>query len=191
MKKTHRITLTNETTYTAIGELNSGHCRQVGNDKGEVFTSIIDAAKAAGVTQQYMWRCLQPDGPRTCKGHVYFYVDKRDESFDRVMSRLNEVSAENESRKADAEDARKWREYQAELEAIRKAEEKRLADELKAKADHEAAITKAQDRVTRRKAICERLEAKLADAQKRLMEAEIELETLMDMDNGNEEEVAA
>ena len=190
MEKTHRITLNNESAYEAIGERHSGHCRPVANDEGKRFTSITDAAKYAGVSCQTMWQNLNGKN-RTCKGHVYFYIDKRDESFDRIMSRLSEVSAEAERRKADEDDARKWREYQAEQEAIRKAEEKRIADELKAKEEHEAAIAKAKDKIARRKTICERLEAKLADAQKRLMDAEIELETLTDMDNGNEEEVAA
>ena len=186
MKK-HEIILSNKTTCEAIGEFNSGHCRHVGDDEGNVFTSILDAAKKAGVTPQYMWKCLQPDGPRTCKGHVYFYIDKRDESFGKVMSRLAETTAEVERRKADEDDARKWRAYQAEQEAIRKAEEKRLEEERKAKEKRESDIEKAKARLERRTKMCERLSTQLAQAERHKMEAEMELEALLD---NNEQNVA-
>lgn len=177
MKK-HEIILTNKATCEAIGEFNSGHCKHVGDDEGNVFTSILDAAKKAGVTPQYMWKCLQPDGPRTCKGHVYFYIDKRDESFGKVMSRLAETTAEVERRRADEDDARKWRAYQAEQEAKRKAEEKRLEDERKAREKYETDVQKAIDKIERRTKMYERINQQYNAAQERLMEAEKEYEAL-------------
>jgi hypothetical protein len=179
--------LNNKSTYEAIGELKSAHCKPVGNDEGKRFTSMTDAAKYAGVSVQNMCKHLSPNGSRTCKGHVYFYIDKRDESFDTIMSRLSEMSAEAERRKADEDDARKWREYQAEQERIRKAEEKRIEDERKAKEKYEADVQKAKARLARRTEICERLASELARAEQRKMEAEIELETLLD---NNQQEVA-
>lgn len=110
--------------------------------------------------------------------HVYWYVDKRDENFDRVMSRLSEVSAEAERRRADEEDARKWREYQAALEAARKAEEKRIEDERKAKEMHEANIQKAIARIQRRHKMLERAKQQVNDINNRIMEAEKEYEAL-------------
>ena len=177
MEKTHEIILNEKSTYEAIGELNSGHCKPVANDEGKRFTSVTDAAKYAGVSPQNMWNHLNGNH-RTCKGHVYFYIDKRDESFDRVMNRLSEVNAEVERRKADEEDARKWREYQAEQEAIRKAEEKRIADERKAQEMYEANVQKAISKIQRRHKMCVRIEQQLNDARNRAMEAEKEYEAL-------------
>lgn len=177
MEKTHEIILNNKATYEAIGDLNSGHCKPVANDEGKKFTSVTDAAKYAGVSPQNMWHHLNGNH-RTCKGHVYFYIDKRDESFDRVMNRLSEVSAEVERRKADEDDARKWREYQAEQEAIRRAEEKRIADERKAKEMYEANVQKAINKIERRHKMLERAKQQVNDIINRIMEAEKEYEAL-------------
>lgn len=185
MKKTHEIILNNKSTYVAIGELNSGNCKRVANDEGYIFTSMTDAAKHAGVAVQNMWHHLQPNGPRTCKGHVYWYVDKRDESFGRVMNRLAETTAENERRKADEEDARKWREYQAEQERIRKAEEERLENERKEKEKRDKEKAKADAKVERCQTIRDRIAAQLAEAERNLMTAQMEREALDD-----EEDVA-
>ena len=177
MEKTHEIILNNKATYEAIGDLNSGHCKPVANDEGKRFTSVTDAAKYAGVSPRNMWNHLNGNH-RTCKGHVYFYIDKRDESFDRVMNRLSEVSAEVERRKADEDDARKWREYQAEQEAIRKAEEKRIADERKAKEMYEANVQKAINKIQRRHKMLERAKQQVNDIISRIMEAKKEYEAL-------------
>lgn len=189
MEKTRKIILSNESTYEAIGELNSGHCRPVANDEGKKFTSVTDAARYADVTVQNMWNHLNGNN-RTCKGHVYFYIDKRDESFDRVMNRLSEVSAEAERRKADEEDARKWREYQAEQEAIRKAEEKRIEDERKAKEEYENKVARAIAKIERRRIIRQRAVQHLNDVIEREMEAEKEYEALTGMAYEEKEDVA-
>lgn len=177
MEKTHEIILNNKATYEAIGEHNSNHCKPVFNDEGKRFSSVIDAAKYAGVTPGTMCGHLRGKC-RTCNGHVYFYVNKRDESFDLIMSRLSEVSAEMERRKADEDDARKWREYQAEQEAIRKAEEKRIADERKAKEMYEANVQKAINKIQRRHKMLERAKQQVNDINNRIMEAEKEYEAL-------------
>lgn len=170
MEKTHEIILNNKATYEAIGELCNGNCEPVANDEGKIFSSINDAASYAGVLPQNMWRHLNTR-PKPIKGHVYFYVKKRDESFGRIMKCLSEMSVDVERRKADEEDARKWRAYQAEQEAIRKEKEKREAD-----------IVKAAAKVERRKEILEKLKEKAALAERRVIEAEMELEALLDQD---------
>ena len=187
MKNIHEITIINEATYEAIGELCNGNCEPIANDEGLVFTSIIDAAKHAGVLPQNMWRHLNEKKVKPIKGHVYFYAKKNGKSFGRVMKCLSDMSADAErykadaeQRKADAEDARKWREYQAEMEAKRIAEEKRLEAERKAKEKLNELITKAEERVARRTAIYDRLVSQLAKAEQRKMQAEIELEALLD-----------
>lgn len=187
MKNIHEITLTNKATYEAIGELCSGNCEPVANDEGYVFSSIVDAARYAGVSPQNMWNHLNSPSSKTCKGHVYFYVRKRDESFGRIMKRLSEVNADAERRKADEEDARKWREYQAEQEAKRIAEEKRLEAERKAKEKYKSDVAKAVAKVERRKEIHKRLQDKTEVAERRVIEAEMELEALLDQ---NQQEVA-
>lgn len=177
----HKITLNNKSTYEAIGELNTGNCKPVANDEGKRFTSVTDAAKYAGVSPQNMSAHLC-GRTRTLHGHTYFFIDKRDESFDRVMSRLAETTAEVERRKADEDDARKWREYQAEQEAIRKAEEKRIEDERKAKEKRENDIRKAEAKVMRRNEILQRLKDKVAMAEQSLLEANNELKALHNND---------
>lgn len=179
----HEITLTNNATYEAIGELCNGNCEPVANDKGMLFSSIIDAAKYAGVIPSTMWYHLNSDAkkPRPIKGDIYFYVKKRDESFGRVMKCLSEKSAEVERRKADEEDARKWRAYQAEQEAKRLAEEKRIEDERKAKEKYERDVARAIAKVENRKEIHKRLQEKTSVAERRVIEAEMELEALLDM----------
>ena len=193
MEKTHEIILNNKSTYGAIGELHSSHCKPVFNDEGKKFSSVTDAAKYAGVTAGTMCGHLQGKS-RTCNGHVYFYVNKRDESFDLIMNRLSEVNAEMQRRKADEDDARKWRAYQAEQEAIRKAEEKRIADERKAKEMYEANVQKAINKIERRNKMLERAKQQVNDIMNRIMEAEKEYEALTgktySAENYEEEEVA-
>lgn len=178
MEMTHEITMSTKTTCEATGKYHSGHCRPVANDEGKRFTSIKDAAEYAGVMPQNMWRHLQPNGPRTCKGHMYFYIDNRDESFEVVMNRLAEITAENERHKADEEDARKWREYKAEQERIRKEEEARLEAERKAKEEYEAKKRKLEDKILRRRKVSDRMNQGWSNAIARQMEAEKEYEEL-------------
>jgi chromosome segregation ATPase len=184
MEKNTNINIQNEANINAKGKLNCHRCKPViCLETGDVFTSIADAAEHAGAHKSNMSQHLCGK-LRSVKGKHYCYLSRATESLDAIVTRLRETSAMEE-------DARKWREYQAEQEAIRKAEQKRIDDERKAKEDHEAAIAKAQEKVARRKAICERMEVKLSDAEKRLMEAEAELAALTGVDNASENEEAA
>lgn len=181
MKNIHEITITNKATFEAIGNLCNGNCEPVANDEGLIFTSIIDAANHAGVLPQNMWRHLNTKKIKPIKGHVYFYLMKDgSESFGRIMKCMSKMSIDVEQRKADEEDARKWREYQAEQEAKRLAEERRLEAERLAKEKWLEKKAKAEAKLERRTEICEHLAAKLANAEKRKMQAEMELEALLD-----------
>jgi biopolymer transport protein ExbB/TolQ len=165
----NNITIHNEATIHAEGKRNSKNCKPViCIETGEVFTSATDAAEKVGVHYSMMSSvCLGK--VRTCKGMHFCYMNAALENLDAVMNRLRETSAMEE-------DARKWRKYQAEQEEIRKA-----------KAKHESDLKKAEDKVARRTEICEHLAAKLAQAEQRKMEAEMELEALLD---NNQQEVA-
>ena len=183
----HTIILNEETTFEAIGKVTSGNCEPIGNDEGKCFTSIKDAAEYAGVSPQCMWNHLQPNGTKTCRGHVYFYIKKRDKSFDKVMKQLTKATAEVQRRKADEEDARKWREYQAAQEAIRREEEKRLEAIRKAEEKRQKEIAKLQERIAKYEADAEKAKTKWEESINAMNNAQMELENLMD---NNQQEVA-
>ena len=182
------INIHGEANIKAEGKFNSRRCKPViCLDNGNVFTSMLDAAEYAGVSNPTMVVHLQGK-TRTCAGKHFCYLSKVTETLDAIVTRLRETSAVEA-------DAKKWQAYQAEQEAIRiaeakrleeerKAEEKRLEDERKAKEKHEADVAKAKDKIARRQAIRDRIAAQLAEAEQKLMEAEKELEALED--NGKE-----
>jgi cobalamin biosynthesis protein CbiD len=139
-------------------------------ETGEVFTSVLDAAASAGVADSSMVSHLKGRS-KTCNGKHFCYLSRANESLDAIVTRLREAST-------DAEDARKWRAYQAEQEAIRRAEQKRIDDERKAKEEYEAAVEKAKAKIERRGKIYARLEQQLKKAMVRVVEAEKEYEEL-------------
>jgi hypothetical protein len=110
---------------------------------------------------------------RTANGKRYCYLSKATENLDTIVTRLRETSAVED-------DARKWREYQAEQEAIRKAEEKRLEEERKAEEKRQVEIAKADAKVERCQTIRDRIAAQLAEAESNLMAAQMEREALDD-----------
>lgn len=171
MEKTTTINIQNEANINAKGT-RTNRCTKpiICVETGEVFTSVTDAAEFAGVALNNMSAHLT-GRVRQIKGKHYCYLSRSIESLDAVMHRLRETSAMEE-------DARKWREYQAEQEAIRKAEEKRIADERRAKEEYEASVEKAKAKIERRLAMCERQRQQLIEAEKRLMDAEKEYEAL-------------
>ena len=183
MKKT-TINIQNEANIKAEGKLNSGHCKPViCIDNGMVFTSITDAIEYADCHFTHMYRHLKGEA-RHVKGKHYCYLSRVNESLDAIVTRLRETAAVEAA-------AKKWMAYEAEQEAIRiaeakrleeerKAEEKRLEDERKAKEKHEADVAKAKDKIARRQAIRDRIAAQLAEAEQKLMKAEKELEALED-----------
>lgn len=169
MEKT--INIQNEANINATGKLHSKNCKPIiCLETGEVFTSVTDAAKANNVYSQNMSMHLTGKR-RSINGKHFCYLSRSMESLNAIVTRLRETSTMEE-------DARKWREYQAEQEAIRKAEEKRIADELKAKEEYEASVAKAKAKIERRLAMCERQRQQLVEAEKRLMDAEKEYEAL-------------
>ena len=166
MEKT--VNIQNHADICAEGKLNSRHCKPViCIETGEVFTSVADAANAIG--------CHAPDlsshltgKKRSIKGRHFCYLSRATESLDAIVSRLREASTMEE-------DARKWRAQEAEKEAARVEEEKRLAK-----------IAKAKEKIEHRKRICKQLESRLLAAEKNLMDAERELEDLVGAEEADE-----
>ena len=178
MKNT--INIQNESNIHVEGKLNSKKCKPViCIETGEVFSSVTDAAEKFGSSTQNLSTHLTGKR-RSFAGKHFCYLSRTMESLDTIMERLQKTAAMEE-------DARKWREYQAEQERIRKAEEKRREEERKAKEKRESEIEKAKARLERRTKMCERLSAQLAQAERHKMEAEMELEALLD---NNEQNVA-
>ena len=170
MKKT-TINIQNEANIKAEGQFNSRRCKPVVClDNGKVFTSMLDAADYAGVANPTMVQHLQGK-TRTCGGKHFCYLSRITESLDSIVSRLRETS-EMEG------DAKKWREYQAEQEAIRKAEEKRIEEERKAEEKRQADIAKAQQKLANLNEKCNEYEAKWHATMKAITEVEKELEAL-------------
>ena len=177
------INIHNNANINAEGKLNSKHCKPViCLETGEVFTSVLDAAAKANMSPQNLSTHLTGK-KKTFAGKHYCYLSKATESLDAIVTRLRETSAMEE-------DARKWREYQAEQEAIRKAEQKRIDDERKAKEQYEAAVERAKNKIERRHKICSRLEQEYNRAIASVIEAEKEYEALTGRTYGEESEVS-
>lgn len=172
MKKT-TINMQHEANIKAEGKFNSKHCKPViCIETGAVFTSVNDAASAAG--------CYAPDmsahlsgRKRAIKGKHYCFLSRVNESLDAIVTRLRETAAVES-------DAKKWQAYQAEQEAIRKAEEKRAEEARKAEEKRQAEIAKANAKVERCQTIRDRIAAQLAEAERNLIEAQIERKALDD-----------
>ena len=179
-----KINIQNEANIKAEGKLNSGNCKPViCLDTGDVFTSCFDAAESIGVHFSAMSAHLRGK-TRTIHGKRYMYLSRVSEGLDAIVTRLRETSAIEE-------DAKKWQAYQAEQDAIRKAEEERQAQARKAREDLLDQIAKAEAKVARRTEIRDRKAEETRFAVERLMEAERELEALQDLlNNSSNQEVA-
>ena len=179
-----KINIQNEANIKAEGNLNSTRCKPViCVDNGKVFTSMTDASEYAGVSGPTMLAHLQGK-TRTCAGKHFCYLSRVTENLDSIVTRLRETAAVEA-------DAKKWQAYQAEQEAIRKAEEerieaerkaeeKRLEEERKAREKREKEIAKADAKVERCQTIRDRIAAQLAEAERNLMTAQMEREALDD-----------
>lgn len=155
--KNQTINIYRNTTIAAIGQYNSAHTKAVVcKETGDVFSSVKDAAKENNVSYPMMSGHLC-GRYKSCKGKHYAYLRDILNNPDCMLAQLRDTNAElerrkevdaaeAERRKADAEDARKWREYCAEQERIRREEERRLEAEHRAKADLEARIEKLSAR---------------------------------------------
>lgn len=160
-KNTTTINIQNEANINAMGEHTGKNAKPViCLDNGQVFTSMIDAATYANVATSSMVFHLQGKS-KACKGKHFCYLSRVNENLDTLVTRLRKTSN-------DSEDAKKWREYQAEQERIRLEKEA-----------HDALVAKVQDKVNKRKAICERIKAELERADARRIEAEAELNALL------------
>ena len=179
MKKT--INIQNEANIKAKGTHGyKNHKPVICLETGDVYVSLIDAAEHIGCRPGSISNHLRGK-QRSVDGKHFCYLSRVTESLDSIVTRLRETAAMED-------DAKKWREYQAEQEAIRKEEEKRRMEEekraeeaRKAREELLAKIAKATEKVARRTAVRANKyeEARLAD--ERLMEAGRELEALQDM----------
>jgi len=116
-----------EAIINAEGDHNNGNCKMVVCvTNGKKFHSVTDAANYAGCHITTM--CGHLNGKwNTCKGKKYRYANDGAALVEELTTNIQSLT----------EDARLWREYQAGLEAERKAEEQRLADIEKAEKDIE------------------------------------------------------
>lgn len=166
MEKTN-INVQGNVNVKAEGELSSGNCDPVIIiENGMVFTSQTDCAKFLGVSSNAVSAVICGRS-RTCKGYHLISVSRLPEEADMLLSRLREASSAEE-------DAKKWREHQAEQERLRKEEEARLEAERKAQEEYEEKKRKIVDKIHRRKAFCNRIATSFDNATKRLLEAENE-----------------
>lgn len=140
-------------------------------ETGEVWASVLDTASDIGCSTSNLIMHLQGKY-KTCKGKHFCYLSRVNESLDAVMTRLRQAAAMEA-------DAKMWQEYQAEKEAARREEERRLEEERKAREKHEAAIAKVRAKIAKLTENCEKLESKLLEEERALMNAEIELENLL------------
>ena len=171
-----KINIQNEANIKAEGKLNSRHCKPViCLETGEVFSSVTDAAEAIGCAPNNLSTHLTGK-LRTVKGKHFCYLSRVNESLDVIVTRLRETAAVEA-------DAKKWQAYKAEQDAIRKAEEERQERARKEREEYEARLNKARTKVENRQTIRDRIAAQLAEADRKLMEAEIELEALEDANN--------
>lgn len=178
-----KIIITNEATVNTNGKRAHHSCKPVvRREDGQVWNSCLDAAEAVGVTQSTMSACCTGK-IKAIKGNHYFYLSKRDEYMDSLLARIRELSAVEE-------DAAKWRAQEAEKEAIRKAEEKRLADIAKAEEAHRKAVEKAKAKVDRLTMEVERKYNLYLAAMEKLQAAAWALKDLED-ENATEMEAVA
>lgn len=164
-----KINIHNEANINGNGTHTKKNCKPViCIDTGEVFTSAADAAEHVGVHFSMMSAaCL--GRVRTCKGKRYCYLSQAPENLNSIVTRLREVSAMES-------DAKRWREYQAEQNRLRKEEERR-----------QQAIAKAAAKVSSLVEACTKYESKLTEAMMALDVAQAELASL----RGNENTDAA
>lgn len=166
-----KINIQNEANIKAKGEHTQKSAKPViCIDTGDVYASTTDAAESAGVHVTTMSAvCLGKI--RTANGKRYCYLSRVTESLDSIVTRLRETAAVEE-------DAKRWQAYQTEQEAIRKAEEKRIAEERKAEEKRQAEIAKLMSKHANLNAKCNEYEAKWHETIASIVEVEKELEAL-------------
>ncbi len=160
------IVLTEKATVSAEGKHRNGNTKPVMCiTTGEVYTSVTDAAEKNNTTLQNMSVCIRRQR-KLRSGKRFCFVSEVNEHLEEMTSNLKTMAtkyAELEA-KAAAYDA-----WMAEQEAKRKAEEKR-----------QARIADLSEKLERRRANCELLEAKLQKETAKFMKIENELKMLQE-----------
>lgn len=170
-----KIIIHNEATVNARGKFNSNHCTPImflklDGSEMHSFTSVADASDGLNISASYISTCLNNNENPVCKGYIVFRTKDAPMYIGKIMHYFN----------ANANDANSYRRIEAEQEAIRKAEAKRLDDERKAKERRAAAISKAEAKVAKYAADCSKYETKWNEAMNALDAANKELEALLD-----------
>ena len=178
MKK-QTINIHREAIINAIGKYNSGHCKPaVCLETGDIYSSIKDAANKAEVSYSLMNGHLHGKF-KSVKGKHYRYLSDVLDDPNIMFTNQRKYYAQVV---ADADDARKWREYQAQKAAEEEAERKRLEEERIAKEKHDAAVAKAEAKVQTLTNKCAETDAKLQKLTEELLIAMQELDDLKHSD---------
>lgn len=83
-----KIIMQNEATINAEGKYNSNHCKPVlCITTGKTFTSVMDAAEYAGISQSAMTMHLQGK-TRTANGKRYCFLSRVTEHLGEITERL-------------------------------------------------------------------------------------------------------
>ena len=125
---------------------------------GVLYESMTLAAIENGVSVSCMSQAV--DRGYMCNGKEFTLESDTKQTIEKMSKRIQAISK-------DAEDAQKWREYQTQQEATRRAELKRREE-----------IAKTEEKLARRKEICERMADELRRAIERMAETESELNAL-------------
>lgn len=131
---------------------------------GVLYESMTLAAIENGVSVPCMSQAVNRE--YLCNGKEFTFESDTKRIIEKMSKRIQEISK-------DTEDAQKWREYQAQQEATHRAELKRQEE-----------IAKAEEKLARRKEICERLQAELQRAIEHMNETEDELNNLKEIERG-------
>lgn len=159
------IKFNNQVNLTdSIGTRTNRNCKQViCIETGEIYNSATDAAEKLGCSVDNVSSCCRGKS-RLCKGKHLSYISHTSENVNALASHIRKISSNHSELE---QKAALWDAYQAEQEAIRKANE-----------THELALAKAKAKVERRKRVVDNLDDKFQAAVSRLLEAERELEAL-------------
>lgn len=159
------ININNKSEISGEGNLHSAHCKPIiCIDTGDVYTSVTDAANAVGCSISNMINHLKGK-LKTCKGKHLCYLSEATENLDAIVSQIRNMNALRAKAAA-------WDALQAEQEAARKAEEKRLAD-----------IAKAEEKVNRLRDNLNKFREKYSEASALYEDALEELSALRNEDN--------
>jgi phage-related minor tail protein len=159
------ININNKSEISGEGNLHSAHCKPIiCIDTGAVYTSVTDAANAVGCSISNMINHLKGK-LKTCKGKHFCYLSEATENLNAIVSQIRNIQALKEKAAA-------WDALQAEQDAIRKAEEKRLAD-----------IAKAEEKVNRLRDNLNKCREKYSEASSLYEDALEELTALRNDEN--------